>query len=177
MVMASLAGEPGSTGVLLPAKNCCGMSVMGHVYFNGLFAAGSPGNYKVNFTSLEFGHVTHVLNLIEPTAFKPQIVLIDPTDIAIARFASDSNANTVFSTQPRVRLVNSSGGTVPLSGYNIVASVSGGTGSLLPTSNCSVLTLGGFSNYSGLYVDQAGSYSLNFNCAGVGSDAQTLNIS
>jgi len=174
VVMASLAGGPDTTGMLLPSQNCYGVSVMGHVYFNGLFAAGTPGNYKLNFTSVEVGHVTHAVNLIEPMAFKP---LVDPTGIAIARAASDSKANSVFSTQPRVRLVNSSGSTVPLSGYQIVASVSGGSGTLLPTANCTVATVAGFSNYTGLYVDQAGTYTLNFNLTGVGNDNQTLNIS
>jgi hypothetical protein len=177
VVQASLSGETGSTGVLLPARSCFGVSVMGVVYFNDLMVSGTPGTYSLNFSAAGVGDARQSLDVIGNNKFQLQQLLLQPTDIQIARYASDSSANTVFSTQPRVRFVNSSGGTVPVTGYDVIASVSGGTGTLKPTANCTVSSTAGFCNFTGLYVDAAGTYTLDFTSPGVGQDQQTLNIS
>jgi len=137
--------------------------------------AGDPGTYTLNFIATGVNSASQPIVITE--SLESKLAPLDaPVGIVIQQAASNSTQNVTFATQPHIRFVNASGGTVPVNGYIVTAYVTGGTGSLLPTANTSKASVFGFSFFSGLYVDQAGSYTLNFNSTDVGSTSQSLTI-
>jgi len=125
----------GRGGVLLPAGKCQGVSKKGVVEFSGLYVDGHPSNeYMLFFSCADVGTTSQGLVVL------PNEVDLKPTGVAILTPAtSPSYVGVPFAQQPRVRLTNSSGGTVPVSGYQVVASVApapGQVGQLLPAANC-----------------------------------------
>jgi len=163
----------GGDGKLLPAINCRGVSILGFVTFSGLYVDGVPGNYSLNFNSSGVGNASQSIN-IYPSASKTH-----PANIVLAPKASSPSAVGVpFTTQPRIRFVNSAGGTDPVNDYPVTVALSSsgtGTGVLLPVANCRVTSVSGFANFSALYIaGDPGNYVLNFNAADVGNCSQAM---
>jgi len=128
----------------------------------------------LNFNSADVGNASQPLLITGDEEAKVDTV---PTAIVIATQASNSTVNVPFSKQPLIRFVGPNGQTVPVTGYIVTSYVSGAPGNLLPLPNTTGSSINGFVLFSGLYVDTAGEFTLNFNSADVGNASQGLNIS
>jgi len=185
VVTASLSQQPGFEGVLLPKQNCTAKSVQGNVYFNNLFVGGEAGTYNLNFNCADVGNASQSMTINEQKEKEKEKAVeskgpsLKPAGIVIQVAAtSPSTAGVTFTQQPRIRFVNSSGGTVPVTGFVVTAYVTGPPGGvLLPAPNCTGVSFLGFVFFSGLYVaGDPGEYTLNFNCTDVGFASQPLDI-
>lgn len=163
-VVASIASGTGTlTGTTTKT------AISGVATFTDLVVTGSPGQFKLTFTSAGFPATTS-------NSFT--LAAGSPTTSTIAREPGGAVDGVAFAVQPIVRIVDSSGNTVTGSSVNVVASIASGTGRLTGTTTKPAIA--GVATFSDLAITgTAGSFMLTFTPTGVieaTSNAFTLGI-
>ncbi len=159
-ITASIASGSGTlTGTLTVVTNGSGQALFPNLRING------SGNHTIRFTAAGFGVTvdSNVVNVVPPT------ISINTQPSASA------TSNIVFAQQPAVELLDNS--AAPISGINITALITSGTGTLLGTNT--VATNGsGLAVFTDLTIDGTGNHTIRFIAAGSGVfvDSNVVNV-
>jgi len=167
VVNASLGGA--TTAVLQPPVSCVGVSILGYVFFSGLYVSGDPGTYQLTFTNVDVGYVTQRLDITENLAD------VKPDGLTLTRMVSSPTpSGQPFATQPQVRLTHH-GQLARVDGVEVVVSISNPTGAtgMLCGSHSGRSHLG-VVDFPALNIvgDASEEYVLTFTAAGIGSTMQ-----
>ena len=147
-VVASIAS---GTGTL--SGNTTVAAVNGVATFTNLVLSGTVGNFTLAFTPTSLTAATSSSFALGVGAATKAMITADPAGAA---------AGTAFTSQPVVRIADSSGNTVTSSTVNVVASIGSGSGGTL-SGTTTVAAVNGVATFTDLVLTgTAGNFTLTF---------------